>query len=129
MITANAELQPDGGVDAGDILKALAAETAATNGTGVDNGFATTNGGVLHFHCTAASGTNPTLDGTLEHSTDNISFAAVTGGSIVQATAAGSQRILVVAGTSINRYTRWASTAIGGTSTPTFTYAVAFARR
>lgn len=129
LITVSADLQPDGGVDAGDILKALAAETAATDQTGVDNGFATSNGGVLHFHCTAASGTSPTLDGTLEHSSDNSSWSAVTGGAITQATAAGSQRVEVAAGTTINRYTRWSSTTIGGTDTPTFTYAAAFARR
>jgi hypothetical protein len=129
LITANVDLQPDGGVDAGDILKALASEGTGASQTSVDNGFATSNGGVLHVHYTAESGTDPTLDGKLEHSSDNSSWSDVSGGAITQMAAVGSQRLEIAAGTSISRYVKWTSTAIGGSSTPTVTYAVAFARR
>jgi hypothetical protein len=63
------------------------------------------------------------LDVKIQHSTDNVTFADLI--TFTQATDVTSQRISVTG--TVNRYTRETRT-IGGSSTPTFTYAVAFAR-
>lgn len=123
--TVSVEWAVDGGVDGGDILKALAAATQTGNETSVDNTTATYNGGVGHLHITAASGTGPTLTGVIGHSTDNVTFASLA--TFTQATQAGSERITVAVETTVNRYTRFQRT-IAGTS-PSFTCFAAFARR
>ncbi len=112
-----------GEVQHGVLLAHKAARTATGNGTGVDNTASSANGGVGHIHVFSRSGTSPTLDVKIQHSTDNSTFADLI--TFTQATAATSQRISVTG--TVNRYTRETRT-IGGSSTPTFTYAVAFAR-
>lgn len=107
----------------GVLLAAKAAVTSSGNGTGVDNGASSANGGVAHLHVFTVSGTTPTLDAKVQHSTDNSTYADLI--TFSQKTAAGSERA-TVPGT-VNRYTR-AIRTIGGSSTPTFTYAIAFAR-
>jgi hypothetical protein len=124
VVPISVDLVADGGIDFGVSLHALAAETTTANSASVDNGAATTNGGVGHIHATAISGT-PTLDDKIQHSTDNITFPDLI--TFTQLTAAGKQRVEVAAGTTVNRYVREAHTIGGGT--PSITYAVAFARR
>jgi hypothetical protein len=104
------------------LLVPKAARTATGNGTSHDNGAATTNGAVAHQHVFAKSGTTPTLDQKIQHSSDNSTFVDLIAFS--QKTAAGSERVAVTG--AINRYTREAHTITG--TTPSFTGAVSLAR-
>lgn len=116
------------GYDYGVSLHALQAETATANGTAVDNGAATTNGGVAQIHLTVMSGTStPTLTAKIQHSTDNSTWADLAGGAFTALTALGSQRQTIAAGVTVNRYLRVVFTIAG--TTPSFTFQVSFARR
>lgn len=117
------EAQPDDGVDWGVALHDLTAETATANGTSVDNTASSANGGVAILHVTAASGTTPSATIKVQHSTDNSVFTDLI--TMTAATAATSER-KTATGT-VNRYVR-ATWTISGT-TPSFTFAVSFARR
>lgn len=124
----SAEMQADGGIDYGVSLHALTAETATGNGSSVDNGAASTNGGVAHLHVSAVTAVGgDSLTVKVQHSTDNsvwadlVTFTAVT-------TAATKQRVVVAAGTTVNRYLR-ASWTKGGAGSPSYTFAVGMARR
>lgn len=77
---------------------------------------------LLMISCTAASGTTPTLDASLEESADNSSWTAVTGSSITQLTAAGNR---VAVGNISKNYVR-VTVTIGGT-TPSFTFSAVVA--
>lgn len=74
---------------------------------------------LLTVHCTAISGTTPTLDASLEQSADGSSWSAVAASAITQLTAAGSR---TVAAAVTANYVRVTST-VGGTS-PSATYSV-----
>lgn len=124
VVNLTAEAQSDNGVDWGVSLHPHTAETAGGSGSSVDHGSSTSNGAVATLHVTAVSGTSPTLDVTIQHSPDNSTWADLV--SFSQATAPSSERVAVSG--SVDRYVRESRT-IGGTNTPSFTYAVAFARR
>lgn len=117
--------QADESVDMGFIVHALGAETVDGNGTAVDRGAAstTTGGGVGSLHLTAYSGLT-SIAIKIQHSTDNSVWADLT--SFTTATAVTSERKLVAAGTTINRYVR-VVTDVTGTGSATFL--VAFAPR
>lgn len=121
LITTMADFR--GEVQHGVLLAQKASRTSSGNGTSVDNTTSSANGGVGHIHVFSKSGTTPTLDVKIQHSTDNSTFADLI--TFTQLTDVGSQRSAVTG--TVNRYTRETRT-IGGTSTPTFNYAVAFAR-
>jgi len=104
-------------------LVAHSAITTNTTGTTVDGGAASANGALANLHITAASGTSPTLDVVVEHSTNNSTWATL--GTFAQATGTGGESI-VIAGPTVNRYVRSRATT-GGTN-PSFTIAVAVAR-
>jgi len=126
LIEHSASIEADGGIDYGVSLHThAAAETTSTNSTSVDNGAATTGGGVAHLHVAAVSGTTPSATIKVQHSADNSTFADLV--TFTAATAVGAQRSVVAAGTTVNRYLRAASTITG--TVPSFTYAVGFARR
>lgn len=123
VVPISSELSADGGVDmAGLFLHALGAETATGDGTSIDNGGATSNGGVGHIHCTAKTGT-PTLDSVIQDSADDASFATIL--TFTQLTAAGKERMEITG--AVRQYVRESHTIGGGS--PNITYAVAFARR
>lgn len=122
LIMSNAEMQSSSGIGFGFILQALAALTATGNGTGLDNAAATTRGGAGHLHVTAASGTSPTCDVKIQHSTDGSTWVDLI--TFTQATGITYQRVEVTG--TVNRHLR-AIRTIGGTG-PSFTVAVAFAR-
>jgi predicted secreted protein len=122
-VTAAIEMQVNGGVDNGIFLKTLAAETTSTNGTGQDNGASSTNGWCAHLHVTAMSSPT-TLDVSVQHSTDNVTFANLSGGVFTQVTTSTTSQRLTGTGT-VNRYTRYISTIVG----TSYTYTVALARR
>lgn len=107
---------------AGTNLTAHEAVSTNTTGSSVDGSAGTTNGGVAHLHVTAASGTSPTLDVVVEHSTNNSAWSTVA--TFAQATGVTAERV-AVAGT-VHRYLRAKSTVAG--TNPSFTIAVAFAR-
>jgi hypothetical protein len=111
------------GFDVGVGHHALGAETATANGTAVDNAASTANGGVGVLHVTAISG-GITITAKIQHSSNNSTWADLITFSGV--TAVGAQRTEVVAGTTVNRYTRTIWT-ISGTGSATFVSA--FARR
>ena len=110
----------------GQSLTTHAAVTTTTTGTAVDGTAASSNGGIAHLHVTAASGTTPTCDVTIEHSVNGSTSWATLATFTQVTTAVASQRVTVAAGTSVRRYLR-AVVTLGGT-TPSYTVAVAFAR-
>lgn len=127
VVSLSATLEGDGGLDNGVVLHPLAAEVATGTSANVDHGAATANGGVAHLHVTAKAGTAPTLQVKVQHSVDNsvwvdlVTFATLND-------VLGAERVEVAAGTTVNRHTR-AQRTIGGTGGPSWTHAVAFARR
>lgn len=101
-------------------LHTLVAETGAGNGTGIDNGVATTAGGEATAHVTAATGAATVK---VQHSVDNVTYADLA--TVVNATAVtGGYRATVAPGVTINRYIR-------GQWTPgtTITFQLSFGRR
>lgn len=125
MATIDTEAEQDA-ADAGASLHALSAEVGTVNGTAVDNGAATANGGVGTLHVTAIAGAAPSVVIKIQHSTDNSTWVDLI--TYAAATAANtSQRTEVAAGTTIRRYRRIVCT-FGGTTT-SITFAVAFAHR
>lgn len=133
-IAVDGEIQADGPVDDGVVVHDLTAETTTgTQGTSVDGGAATTNGGVAHLHCiNTVAGTSPTCTVRLQDSADNSTFADIAAGAFTAMNnvrdATRRQRLVLAAGSTIRRYVREAR-VIGGSAGPTFTYAVALARR
>jgi len=128
VVAVNASLQSDGGIDPGVSLHALAAETATGSGASVDNAASSANGGVAHLHVTAVTAVGgDSLIVKVQHSTDNsvwvdlVTFATVT-------TAITKERVVVAAGTTVNRYTRGNWTK-GGAGSPSYTFCIAFGRR
>lgn len=124
--TISASLEGNGGLDNGVCLHPLGAETATGNSASHDHGAATSNGGVAHLHVTAKAGTAPTLAVKVQHSADDAVWVDLATFATLN-DALGVERVEVAAGTTVNRHTR-ATRTIGGT-TPSWTHAVAFARR
>lgn len=96
---------------------ASAARTATANGTAFDTTSVDEITGTLT--CSAASGTNPTLDVILQTTADGTNY--YTAGSFTQLTGTGTEAKVF---TGLGSSSRWKWT-IGGTDTPTFTFAVA----
>lgn len=102
-----------------ELAVASAARTASGN-SGPITGAGKMAQVLLMVHCTAASGTSPTLDVSLEQSADGTSWAAITGSAATQLTAAGNRTAGALA---TANYVR-AVWTIGGTDTPTFTFSI-----
>jgi hypothetical protein len=123
VVAATIQMQPDGLLDVGVSLSDLTAISADTNGTTVDGGAATANGGVAHLHVTAFTGL--TSDSVIvEHSTNDSVWATL--GTFTSVTGTTSERLVIAAGTTVNRYLRVRDDVTG---TGTCTRAVAFSRR
>lgn len=104
------------------VLRASSAATANYTTTAVDLGVGQctpANGYAVRLLCTAASGTTPTMDVVVQHSSDNSAWTALC--TFEQMTTTGEKYRRVQ---SPKRYLRL-STTIGGT-TPSFTHAVEF---
>lgn len=123
LVTASAEFQTDGPTDPGVILEDVTAITTDTNGASVDNGASSANGGVAHLHVTAYSGLTSN-DITIEHSANDSTWATLV--TFTQVSGVTSERVVVPAGTTVNRYLRVVDDVDG---TGSCTRAVAFARR
>jgi hypothetical protein len=124
MAMTSVSIQPDGGVDWGQIIAVEAAITADGNGTAVDGGAASTNGGVAHIHSTAFSGLTSNAI-TIEHSVDG-STSWATLATFATVTGTGTERLVVAPGTAVRRYLRVVDDVTG---TGSHTRLVAFARR
>lgn len=126
VVQTSCGFQSSSGIDYGLILHS-GNVSANGNSTSVDNGVATTNGGVAHLHYTASLAAGVTLTVKVQHSTNNstwvdlLTFTNVTSGNL------SAERLVVAAGTTVNRYLRalWSVDVGGGT----FTITVPFARR
>jgi hypothetical protein len=77
-------------------------DTAATNGTSVDDGASTAFGAQVYLHVMAVTGTSVTV--TVEHSSDNITFAPLV--AFTAATGITWERKSVSNTTTVNRYVR-----------------------
>ena len=124
LVSTNVTIQPDGGIDWGQVVAIEAAITADGNGTAVDGGAASTNGGVAHIHSTAFSGLTSNAV-TIEHSADG-STSWATLATFATVTGVGSERVVVAPGTAVRQYLRVVDDVTG---TGSHTRFVAFARR
>ncbi|MCS6302376.1 MAG: hypothetical protein H8K07_01720 [Nitrospira sp.] len=96
------ELQSTGGRDRLLVHHALSTEVATGNGTSLDNGAQTTNGGVAYLQVPDITGiTN--LAVTIEDSADNVSFATIL--TFAGVTADRNAQRVAISGT-VRRYTR-----------------------
>ena len=113
-LTAQVEVDSNGfGMEWGIALTpGLRADTAATNGTGIDNGVLTAFGAQAYFNLVAIIGTS--VDIIVEHSIDNITYNTLI--DFGSQAAIGSGRGFVSNVTTVNRWIRVKTTG-------TFTYA------
>lgn len=125
-IKTSAEFQASESLDHGVILSSGSTLSATGNGTGVDNGAASSNGGVA-FLSVPANTRNGNITVKVQSSADNSTFADLVTFTTVSSTTKTSERILVAAGTAVPRYLRVSYTVAGSTGSATPT--VAFARR
>ena len=121
--SASISVDVDGNPDVGVVISNFTAITTDTNGASVDNGAATSNGGVAHLHLTDFSGltSNSVI---VEHSTNDSVWATL--GTFTTATGTTWERLVIAPGTTVNRYLRIRDDVTG---TGTCTRMVAFARR
>lgn len=125
LIFTNANWTSNNGMMRGRWLMSQQIDAGTVNGTSVDNGAATTNGGLFQVHLeNAAVGGATDVDVKLQHSTDDSTWVDLTAVNNLSATHdAGSVR--VAAGTTVRRYTRAVPTVTGG---DTVLVSAAFAR-
>ena len=101
----------------------LRTDTAATNGTSLDNAASTAFGAQAYMQCTAFTGTDVTVK--VQDSADNSSWADVTGLTFTQITAApASQRLATANNATIRRYLRAVTVTSGGVTSVTFAVAI-----
>jgi hypothetical protein len=100
-----------------DVALASAARGAGTVASGPVAAAGQATAVLLGVHCSAVTG-SPTLDASLEESSDGSSWSAIPGSSITQLTAAGNRTATALV---TKNYVRVTS-AVGGT-TPSATYA------
>jgi hypothetical protein len=127
VVSTSAEFQGDGGIFSGVVLAVdqVVATATTTNGTNVDNGALTSNGGVATLHVTANTRSAVTTV-KVQHSVDNsvwVDLVTFTQPGISTVT---SEKVDVAAGTTVNRHLRAQSVTTG---TGSITYTIAFARR
>lgn len=79
-------------------------DTAATNGTSVDGGAATTFGLSAYLHLFSFTGTSVTVK--IQDSADNSSFTDLTGGAFTTATGSTKERIATANNATVRRYLR-----------------------
>jgi len=101
----------------------LRTDTAATNGTGVDQAASTSFGWQAYLQVTAFTGTSVTVK--IQDSADNSSWADLSGAGFTAATGITSQRLQAASGTAtVRRYVRAVTT---GTFNPA-TFSVVFVK-
>ena len=112
-----------GAVEEGKVIEALTAQTANGNSSSLDNSASSASGGSGYLQVTAKSGTSPTMAVKVQHSADDSSFADLI--TFTTASDLTAER-KTVSGT-VNRYLR-VNRVVGGSSSPSVTYMVAFSR-
>ncbi len=101
----------------------LRTDTAATQGTAVDFGAATSFGFQMYLQVTAFSGTDVTVK--LQDSADNSTFADLASATFAQTTAARTTQRVAVGGTAtVRRYVRATTVTTGGFTSATFAVAL-----
>lgn len=127
LVSISAEAQATDGLDGGVLLAAQQAVTATVDNASVDNSASSANGGVAHLHVTAN-----TRDGAatikVQHSSDNSTWVDLVTFTATTSATTTSQRSVVAAGTTVNRYLRAKVSSLSG-STGSLTITVGFARR
>lgn len=128
VVSVSTEVQGDGGLFSGVVLAVDTAVAAATttNGTNVDNGALTSNGGLATLHVTANTRTG-TATFKIQHSVDNSVWVDLATFTVVGVSSTTAERIAVAAGTTVNRHLRVQCVTAAGTGS--ITYTAAFARR
>jgi hypothetical protein len=125
LITVSGSFQATSGIGFGSALMSGLQAAGTNNGTSVDGGAATANGGVMTYQVHNDDATD--IDLKVQHSTDGSVWADLTGAAANNITAErASGSATVAAGTTVNRYLRAVATVTGG---DTFLVSVAFARR
>lgn len=125
VVAASAELQADGGIDNGVALTALASVSSTGTGSAQDHGASTANGGIASLHVTANAHSDTAVF-KVQHSADNSVWADLATFTTVSASTATSERVVVAAGTTVNRYLRASYTLAGSGD---ITTVISFARR
>lgn len=126
VVKVSADFQCDAETRSGVVLADLSAISATSNGTAVDNTTSTTNGGIAILHVPSNT-RNGNITVKVQHSSDNSTYADLVTFTVVSSSTTTSERIVVAAGTTVNRYLRATYTVAGSTGSATI--AVAFARR
>jgi hypothetical protein len=124
VVQASAEFQSSEGVEHGVILSSGSAVSATGNGTSVDNGASTSNGGV-GFVSVPANTRNGNVTIKIQQSADNSTFTDLITFTVVSSATKTSERVEVTG--TVARYLRVSYTVAG--STGTATPIVAFSRR
>lgn len=124
VVQASAEFQSTEGVEHGVILSSGAAVSATGNGTGVDNGASTANGGVGYVSVPANT-RNGNVTIKIQQSADNSTFTDLVTFTVVSSATKTSERVEVTG--TVARYLRVSYTVAG--STGSATPIVAFSRR
>ena len=107
--------------------RAARAAAANTDATSVNNGASSANGGTAFLAVESWTGAPTSLAVTMRDSADNVTFAAIAGGSAFAAvTAANQAKVLTITGT-IRQYVSAAWALTGGTA-PSWTGIVALVR-
>lgn len=124
LILANADFRSTNGMSFGVWLTSAQYDAGTNNGTAVDGGVATTNGGLFHVHLHNDDASD--VDVKVQHSTTGVG-AWVDLASVNNLSADYDSGSAVVAkGTTVNRYLRAVATITGGN---TILVSAAFARR
>lgn len=125
VVSVSAEVQADGGIDAGISLRDLVAVTTTGNNSSFDGAASSANGGLAQLHVTNNSvGGNTTVK--IQHSADNSTWVDLVTFTVVPTNTATAERVEVAAGTTVNRYLRATHTLAAAGSV---TYQASFSRR
>lgn len=122
-ISVGLEIISNNAINFGKWLFNAAVNNTTTNGTSVDNGAATTNGGIVHAHMQNGSGNDVNV--IVQHSSNGSTWVDLVEVDIIASGDYGTISAVVAKGTTVNRYLRAVATTTGGSDT----VQVAFARR
>jgi hypothetical protein len=116
LIMTSAELQTRTGIELGKWLFSGQVDDETINGTSVDNGAATSNGGILHVHAQNSSLADLSdASVTLQHSVDGSTWVDLLTNVQLDGVAENEAiAVAVAAGTTVRRYLRAVPTTSGG---------------
>jgi len=126
LVSVTFEVQSSVGAESLRVLHPIGAETATGNGTGVDNGASSANGGSAYLQVTAHDRTTGDETATIkvQHSADDITYADLITFTQIASATPQAQRVAVTG--TVNRYVRDNRTMAG--TTPSTTYHLGFSR-